>query len=130
MADQIPIREDMFTAGGEGPVLHANKCTACGKVYFPKAHLCLTCFNEQLEEITLNRRGKLFSYTVVHMPSSHFQPPYAVGYVDLPEGVRIFSQLEITEEKPFKVDMDMEVKIDTLWHEDGKDVVGFRFTPL
>ena len=130
MADQIPIREDMFTVGGEGPVLHANKCTACGKVYFPKAHLCLTCFNEQLEETTLNRRGKLFSYTVVHMPSSHFQPPYAVGYVDLPEGVRIFSQLEITEDKPFKVDMDMEVHIDTLWHEDGKDVVGFRFVPL
>jgi uncharacterized OB-fold protein len=130
MADQIPIREDMFTEGREGTVLLANKCTACGKVHFPKAQLCLTCLHKQLEDMALNRRGKLFSYTVVHMPSSHFQPPYAVGYVDLPEGVRVFSQLEITEDKPFKVNMDMEVITDTLWHKDGKEVVGFRFAPL
>ena len=130
MTDSIPIKEDLFFEGPEGPALLANKCSACGKVFFPKAHRCLTCFHEQLEEITLNRRGKLFSYTVVHMPSSHFQPPYAVGYVDFPEGVRVFSQLEITEDKPFKVNMDMVVKIEPLWHENGKAIVGFRFAPL
>ncbi len=37
------------------------------------------------------------------MPAGHFKPPYAVGYIKMPEGIRIFAPLKMVEEKPFKV---------------------------
>ena len=85
MAETVPVREGTFTESPEGGVLLANKCTSCGRIFFPKAEVCLACHHEELEELVLSRRGKLYAYTIGHMPSSHFMPPYAVGYVDMPE---------------------------------------------
>jgi uncharacterized OB-fold protein len=64
------------------------------------------------------------------MPALHFKPPYAVGYVELPEGVRVFAPLEMVDDRPFKVGMEMEVRVDPLWHEGETAVIGFRFTPI
>jgi len=61
------------------------------------------------------------------MPASGFQPPYAVGFVDLPEGVRVFTPLEMEEGKAFKEGMEMEVRVGTLWEEGDKEVMGFKF---
>jgi len=83
-----------------------------------------------MEEVVLSRLGKLYSFTIGRMASTHFQPPYAVGLVDLPEGVRVFAPLKMTEDKPFKVGMDMEVVIEELWQENDKQVVGYKFKPV
>jgi len=64
------------------------------------------------------------------MPSMHFEPPYAIGYVVLPEGVRIFAPLEIVEGKPFEIDMEMEVVIEKLWQEDDNEIIGYKFKPV
>jgi len=129
MTERIPIREDSFIEGPEGGILLANRCKSCGQVYFPKAVFCLTCFNEEMQESKLSRRGKLYSYTIGRMPASHFQPPYAIGYVDMPEGVRIFAPLKMMEDKPFSIGMDMEVVIEKLWQEGDKEVIGYKFKP-
>lgn len=124
------IREGIVAEGPEGAALAANRCNACGQVYFPKAGQgCLNCFEKTLEDVLLSRQGKLYSYTVVHMPASGFQPPYAVGFVDLPEGVRVFAPLETAEGKPFKVGMKMELRVGTLWVEEDLEVTGFKFGP-
>ena len=130
MSEKVLVREGIFTEVPDGTALLANRCKSCGKVYFPNAPNCLNCFHEELEEIPISRQGTLLTYTVVQMPSTHFQPPYAVGYVDLPEGVRIFAPLDIIEEKPFQVGMAVKLYTDTLWREGEKEVVGYRFTPL
>jgi uncharacterized OB-fold protein len=83
-----------------------------------------------MEEVVLSRLGKLYSFTIGRMASTHFQPPYAVGLVDLPEGVRVFAPLKMTEDKPFKVGMDMEVVIEELWQENDKQVIGYKFKPV
>ena len=46
-----------------------------------------------MEALVLSRRGRLYSYTVGRMDSTHFKAPYSVGLVDLPEGVRVFAPL-------------------------------------
>ena len=130
MAKRVPIREGTFIDTPDGGILLANKCKSCGQTFFPKAQLCLSCFQEDMEEITLSRKGKLYSYTVAHMPSTHFEPPYAIGYVDMPEGVRVFAPLIMMEDKPLQVDMDMEMVIEKLWEEKGKDVIGYKFKPV
>jgi uncharacterized OB-fold protein len=130
MANRVPIREGAFMESPAGGILLANKCKSCGQVFFPKTVFCLTCFSEDTEELKLSRKGKLYSYTIGHMPSMHFEPPYAIGYVVLPEGVRIFAPLEIVEGKPFEIDMEMEVVIEKLWQEDDNEIIGYKFKPV
>jgi uncharacterized OB-fold protein len=63
------------------------------------------------------------------MPSTHFASPYAIGYVDMPEGVRIFAPLKIVDDKSLKVGIEMKVAIEKLWQEGDKEVVGYKFMP-
>lgn len=130
MAAKIPIKEGTFIEDPKGGILLANKCKSCGQIFFPKAVFCLSCFNEDMSELKLSRRGKLYSYTIGRMPSMHFEPPYAIGYIDMPEGVRIFAPLKIIEDKPLKVGMDMEVVIEKLWQEGDNEVIGYKFKPV
>ena len=125
------VRDGIVSEGPDDITLAANRCDTCGQVYFPKAlEGCLNCFEPELGEIRLSRQGVLYSYTIVQMPASGFQPPYAVGYVDLPEGVRVFAPLEMVEDKPFQVGMEMEVRIGALWQEGEREVWGFRFAAV
>jgi uncharacterized OB-fold protein len=79
----------------------------------------------------LNRKGKLFTYTKVDIPSKNFKPPYAIGYIDLPEGIRIFSQIKDWEKYDLKVGMEMELVIDTLWEDnEGTKIIGYKFRPM
>jgi uncharacterized OB-fold protein len=130
MTEKVPIREGAFVEGPEGGILMGNKCKSCGQVFFPKVVFCLTCLNEEMEELKLGRRGKLYSYAIGRMSSMHFEPPYAIGYVDMPEGLRIFAPLKMTEDKPFKVGMNMEVVIEKLWQEGDNEVIGYKFKPV
>jgi len=127
MVEKIPIREGIYTEGPEGGILLANRCRMCHQIFFPKALFCLSCLTEDMEEVQLSRRGKLYSYTIGHMPSLHFQPPYAIGYVEMPEGVKVFAPLKTTEDKPLKIGMEMEVVIEKLWEENNNEVIGYTF---
>ncbi len=130
MVQKIPVREGAFIEGPDGGILLANKCKSCGQIFLPKAVFCLTCLSEDMEEVKLSRKGKLYSYTIGRMASMHFEPPYAIGYVDMPEGVRIFAPLKIVEDKPFKIGMEMEVVIEKLWQEGDNEVIGYKFKPV
>lgn len=129
MGEKVLIREGIFTEGVNGTTLLAHKCRSCGKVYFPKVHFCANCFSADLEEIPLSRKGTLYTYTITYMPSFHFEPPYANGLVDTPEGARVFAPLAMVENKPFKIGMDMELEVGPLWREQGKEIIGYRFRP-
>ncbi len=130
MADAVPFWEGIFEESDKGGRLLGNQCKSCGKIYFPKAQFCFNCFDKGMEEVGLSRRGKLYSYTIGRMASTHFQPPYAIGLVDLPEGVRVFAPLKMTKDKPFRLGMDMEVVVEELWQENDKQIIGYRFKPM
>lgn len=132
MIERFPVREGIFRETPDGGVLLANRCKSCGQILFPKAHICLSCFSDNMEELPLSRRGKLYSYTIGRMASSHFMPPYALGYIDMPEGVRVFAPLKIEESEygQLRIGMEMEVTIEKLWEEGDKEVIGWKFKPL
>jgi uncharacterized protein len=130
MTEKVPIREGIFKEGPDGGRLIAGKCDSCGEVFFPSIDSCLSCGHDTIVQTELDRKGRLFSYTIVQMPVANFSPPFAVGYVDLAEGIRIFSQLRMEKEKPFQIGMEMELEIDTLWKKEDNDIVGYRFSPV
>lgn len=81
----------------------------------------------------LSRKGKLLSFTVSYVGPQGFEPPYAYGWVDLSDGIRLFSLL--TDCQPFeerlKLDMPLEMVMDKITEDpDGTEVYGYKFRPL
>ena len=73
----------------------AAECGSCGRVSFPPPKWCPNCFSKDaLRPARLSHRGRLFEWTTVFSPAPGFEAPYRVGYVDLPEGVRLFGQID------------------------------------
>ena len=88
---------------------------------------------DQMDPKELSKEGKLLSFTVSYVGPKGFETPYAYGWVDLPEGIRLFSLL--TDCKPFedrlKLDMPLQMVMGTLAKDpDGTEVYGFKFRPL
>ncbi|MCF8084005.1 MAG: OB-fold domain-containing protein [Deltaproteobacteria bacterium] len=129
MDNRTPLKKGLFDEK-DGGRLHGNQCATCKRVYFPPAPFCYDCLGREMEEIILSRRGKLYSYTIGRMPSTHFEPPYALGLIDLPEGVRVFAPLIMTEDERYRIGMEMELMIDELWQEEDQHIVAYRFKPV
>jgi uncharacterized OB-fold protein len=127
--ERVPFREGLFTEEKDGGELLASKCKSCGQIYFPPRKRCIECYGQQMEEIKLSKTGKLYTYTIVHMPVQNYKPPFALAWLELPEGVRVFSQVKGWENTQLKIGMDMKIVIDTLWENEEKEVYGYKFEP-
>jgi uncharacterized OB-fold protein len=132
----VPLEEGYFTipiSPGEEPHLIGSKCRSCGEYFFPKRVFCAKCFAEDSEEVLLSRKGKLYTYTRVHVPMFGKvvmdRAEYCVGQVDLPEGPRIQTTLNC-DPGELKIDMEMELIL-TKINEDkqGNDIVVYQFRP-
>jgi len=83
---------------GEKPYLIGSKCTACGELFFPKKEkgFCTHCQRKALQNVKLGREGVIQGFTVVSQPPAggfyKGQVPYAYGFVDLFDGVRVWTQ--------------------------------------
>ena len=117
--------------------LMGSKCRDCGEVFLGHVIACEHCQGENLESIPLGRTGTLYSYTInrIRPPgdykgSDSFQP-FAVGLVELPEGIRILSVLTDCDFDKLKVGMDLELSIEELYKdEDGNREITYKFRPL
>ena len=82
----------------------------------------------------LSRTGKVYSFTVVmQRPPKYYRGPvpFAEGFVELPEGVRVETQFTDCDFNDLKVGMDVEMVIEILHKDDdGKEVVTYKFRPL
>ncbi|MCF8571918.1 OB-fold domain-containing protein [Gordonia sp. HY002] len=82
-------------------VLTGSRCRECDTVGYPAGSRCGRCGSET-DPTELSRQGTVWAYTVQRFapksppyvpPSSGFQP-YAMGYVELPEGVKVTAVLD------------------------------------
>ena len=137
---QVPIKEGFF-AGSLTPFenvrLKGLRCLSCGEVFLGKRFACENCQNTKMEDIVLGRKGKLYSYTVIR---ARPRPPYvgpdpfvpfAVGWVELPEGLRILSVLTDCDVDAIEIDMDVELVVGKLCEdEEGNEMIAFKFKPV
>ncbi|MCX5834830.1 MAG: OB-fold domain-containing protein [Deltaproteobacteria bacterium] len=106
-----------------------NKCRDCGKTSYPAVELCPFCSSENKEKVPLSTVGTLFSFSVTRVPVGPYKPPIIGGYIDLPEGTRVFGQIHANVED---VKTGMKVKVETgiIWTEkDGTEVLGYYYVP-
>ena len=131
MPEKVNLRNDLFVESADGVRLIGNRCNSCGQVFFPRTEtICLNCCHGELTDIQLGPKGRLYSFTTSEVPALHYKPPYMVGYVIFDGEVRVFGQLKAAEDKPFKIDMEVELTVDKLWDEPEKEVIGYKFKPL
>jgi uncharacterized OB-fold protein len=114
--------------GGTQVELIAQRCTQCGTGYLPKALTCARCGGRSFAPLVLGHRGTLYSYAIVHGSGGVWPDLYAVGYVDFPEGVRVFGQLRDTSESTLHSGAQVGAEPATLYRrKDGTEVRCFRF---
>jgi uncharacterized OB-fold protein len=126
----VPLRGGLFTIESDKFLLLGNRCEICDQLFFPSRPFCFTCFSDRMETVKLGGKGKLYSFTTSYMPSLHFKPPYTVGWIELLEGIRIFSPIIKREEQNLEIGMEVELVVEELWVEENKSIIGYKFRPI
>lgn len=115
---------------GTPPYLKGYKCKQCGRLDFPKLSACPACWGEDFEIVELSRRGKLYSVTDIYIGQAGMATPYIFGYIDLPEDLRIFAQLE-GEPDSYECDEEVELTVGTIrMNRDGLPLTSYKFCKL
>lgn len=89
-------------SGPGGEPLRGSTCQGCGNVAYPAATGCQRCGSADLQPRELARRGVVWAHTVQrfapksppYVPPPDGFVPFAVGYVELPDGVRVEAVLD------------------------------------
>jgi uncharacterized protein len=140
MGTARPIVDGLFRWPADEPRLIGGRCTACGTITFPHQSGCPKCGAQPLEEMLLSTRGRLWAWTTQEFPPP--APPYegargedftpfGVGYVELPDELRVEARLTEHDPEKLRVDMEMELVIVPFGTgEDGDELVTFAFRPV
>jgi len=127
------IEEAWFNDSPEGVVLMGSRCRDCGKVSFPKKKVCPDCFNGELSEVPLSKKGRLHSYALSLMGPPGVEAPYVMAFIDLPEKIKLYSILTDCEPRDeiLKIGMEMEMVIEKIGQDpEGNEIMGYKFKPV
>jgi uncharacterized OB-fold protein len=91
--------------------LMAAKCSKCGTLLLPPRPVCTKCLSTDFKWVELKGKGKLLSYTVIHVSPMQFQSmaPYTVGIVELEDGPHLPGMVRDVEPEKIRVGMDLIV---------------------
>ncbi|CAM5612007.1 hypothetical protein ATER59S_05706 [Aquamicrobium terrae] len=124
------ISEKLVTIAADGSAsLEGGRCRACSALSFPRAQVCTECLSTEIEGVTLSSEGRLYSFSVVHQAPKGWKVPYALGYVDLPEGIRVLGHIDAP---PDTIVIDQLVKLSlgvVATDASGADQSTYTFVP-
>jgi uncharacterized OB-fold protein len=111
MSNQAPFTIEQFYKFIAQGKLMAGKCQQCGKIHLPPRPLCDKCFHQQFTWITVPSKGKLLTYTVIHVAPLQFQDmaPYAVGIVQLENGAKLPGMITGVTQEQLHIGMDLTI---------------------
>jgi uncharacterized OB-fold protein len=90
----IRLESAEFWSYAQAREFRAQRCTCCGRYRWPPSPICFHCWSFEAVWEPLGARGNLRSWVTYHrLYLPEFEPPYTVGLVELPEGVRYPSLL-------------------------------------
>lgn len=107
----------------------AYSCVDCGNVIAPPSGSCYSCGGNKMDWADVSGKGKLVSFTVIHIPPDEFaeDAPYFVAIVELEEGTRITSRLlGFDPLKPEEVKLGTPLILDYEKSKSGKTLLAFR----
>ena len=125
------LAPDLVTRDADGtPHLVGGRCCACGARSFPKALVCSGCLSEEVESVTLASEGTLYSFAAVHAAPPGWRLPYVLGYVDLPDNVRVLAHIAAAPEE-LRIDMPVHLSVGEVGADPaGRPLLTYTFTPV
>jgi uncharacterized OB-fold protein len=133
---RVPVAEGLFAETSAGPRLLGSRCATCGTPYFPKVAICRnpSCAAGAIEDAEFGPKGTLWSYTIQYYPppppAKYDEPyqPYAMGMIDLPEGLRVLSRISTDDVSAVVAGSPVELVLEKLYTApDGNDVITWKF---
>ena len=111
MSKQDPFTIEQFYKFVAQGKLMAGKCKKCGKIHLPPRPLCDICYNQDFEWIPVPNKGKLISYTVIHIAPPQFQEaaPYAIGIIQLENSLKLPGMITDIPHDQLQIGMDLNV---------------------
>ena len=111
MSTQLPFTIDQFYKFLSQNKLMGSKCRKCGKLHLPPRPLCDDCYGQDFEWIELSGKGKLLTYTIIHIAPLQFQAlvPYSVGIIELENGLKLPGMISDISENQLKVGMELTI---------------------
>lgn len=133
----VPVADDLFRSTGAGTALVGSRCSGCDAHYFPRSLSCRNpgCDDKQVTDVLLGEHGTLYSFTVqAYRPPALFRmdpfAPYAIGLVDLPEGLRVLGKLTGCALDEIRIGMPVALTVEMLYtDEEGRDVLTYAYAP-
>jgi len=111
MSGEAPFTIEQFYKYVEQGKLMGGRCKKCGTIYLPPRPLCTKCFSKDFEWVEISPKGKLLTYTIIHVAPVQFQSmaPYAVGIVQLENGLKIPGMIRDVEHEKIEIGMELQV---------------------
>ncbi len=77
--------------------LMVSACRSCARRFLYARPFCPFCWSEDVESLPSSGRGTLYTWSTIHQNSAPFdaRTPYVVGMVDLDDGPRLMSAIEV-----------------------------------
>ncbi len=132
---QVPIADGLFTWPSDDPQLIGSRCASCGVVTFPRQQGCPRCTGDEMEDTLLPTHGTLWTWTTQEFPVKSLDQesfePFTLGYVELPEQVKVETRLTESDPHELEIGMEMELAIVPVREDDdGNEIMTFAFRPV
>lgn len=96
-------------------LLILRSCLNCKKPHFYPRSICPYCHSDDLNWVTSEGKGVIYSYTIARRPagpSFKADVPYAVGIVQLSEGPRLLTNIISTNPEEIRIGAQVHVVYD------------------
>ncbi|MEU7054459.1 OB-fold domain-containing protein [Streptomyces sp. NPDC046197] len=113
-----------FWEGAARHQLLIQRCTGCGTLRHPWLPGCNACGCPEWDTVEASGEGTVYSYVVMHHPPfPAFDPPYAVGLIQLAEGVRMVSNVVGVPYDEVRIGLPVRVEFQH-YEEEGAGAAG------
>ena len=139
MTSGVPAVEGLFREDSKGVRLTGSRCTTCETPYFPKSSRCHSadCDDSQMQDADFGPDGAIWSYSVQNYPppppaiTREPYEPYALGVVDLDDGLRVVGRLTSTDPEEIRVGARVQLVVGALGEDaEGSELFSWMFRPI
>jgi uncharacterized protein len=104
-----------------------QRCRSCSKPQYHYRSFCSHCWSQDVEDVPIEGSGKIWSFSVVHRnntPAFKSWGLYAVGLVELPEGVKVVTRIDAVDYDALAIGADVTIAFATA--DNGQMIPYFR----
>ncbi len=114
--------------------LEAARCKKCEKAFFPPRLVCNKCNGREFDSFNMKGTGKVLTHTIIRTPSDTYsgEAPFAVGVIQMDEGVRITSQIADVSIDEVKIGLPVRLEFRRQFEEGEAGIIhyGHKAVPV